>query len=80
MQIMEGNIIQTLKNNMDAMGYIHIADVPGRNQPGTGELNFTNIFRALRALKYEGIVSFEFEPKGGSSEEVLKDVFKIIAE
>jgi hydroxypyruvate isomerase len=80
MQIMEGNVIETVRNNMDAIGYVHIADVPGRNQPGTGELNFANIFKALRDVKYKGIVGFEFEPKGETSEKVLKDVFKIIAE
>lgn len=78
MQIMEGNIIHTLKNNLDAVGYIHIADVPGRNQPGTGELNYTNIFRALRDLKYEKIVGFEFAPEGGPSARVVQDVFKLV--
>jgi hydroxypyruvate isomerase len=75
MQIMEGNIIQTLRNNMDAIGYIHMADVPGRFQPGTGELNFTNIFKAIRELNYQGVVGFEFEPTG-RTEAVLKEVFK----
>jgi hydroxypyruvate isomerase len=73
--IMEGNIIQTLRNNMDAIGYIHMADVPGRFQPGTGELNFTNIFKAIRELNYQGVVGFEFEPTG-RTEAVLKEVFK----
>ena len=77
MQIMEGNIIQTLKDNMDAIGYIHIADVPGRNQPGTGEINYKNIFKVLRELNYQGMVGFEFEPVG-KSEEVLKEVFNEI--
>jgi hydroxypyruvate isomerase len=78
MQIMEGNIIQTITGNLDVIGYIHIADVPGRFQPGTGELNFKNIFKTLRELKYAGNVGFEFEPKGKSSEKVLKEVFEII--
>lgn len=78
MQIMEGNIIQTLKDNMDAIGYIHIADVPGRHQPGTGEINFKNIFKVIRELNYKGMVGFEFEPTA-KSEEVLKKVFEDIA-
>ena len=77
MQIMEGNIIQTLKDNMDAIGYIHIADVPGRNQPGTGEINYKNIFKVLREMNYQGMVGFEFEPTG-NSEDVLKVVFNEI--
>ena len=39
MQIMGGNIIQTLEKNLEQVGYIHVADVPGRHEPGTGELN-----------------------------------------
>lgn len=78
MQIMEGNIINTIKQNMDAIGYIHVADVPGRNQPGTGELNYTNIVDALREVKYEGIMGFEFAPKGASSAEVVRQVFRLI--
>ncbi len=77
MQIMEGNIIQTIKDNIDAIGYIHIADVPGRHQPGTGEINFKNIFKTLREIGYDGYVGFEFEPTCGT-EKVVKEVFKNI--
>ncbi len=66
MQVMEGNIIHSLTNNLDAIGLIHVADVPGRHEPGTGELNYANIFRALREAGYEGFVGFEFEPTAGS--------------
>ncbi|NOQ19654.1 MAG: TIM barrel protein, partial [Desulfobacterales bacterium] len=48
MQIMEGNIINTLKAYIDVIGYIHIADVPGRHEPGTGEINFSNIMKTLK--------------------------------
>jgi hydroxypyruvate isomerase len=79
MQIMEGNIIETLRANMDAIGYVHIADVPGRHEPGTGEINYKNVLGALRGLGYDGTVGFEFEPTG-SSEDVLRKVFEEIAE
>jgi len=75
MQVMEGNIIETITNNLDAIGYIHFADVPGRYEPGTGELNYANIFRALRKAGYEGYVGFEFKPTGKSEvavEETLR--------
>ena len=78
MQIMEGNIIQTIKDNLDAIGYIHIADVPGRFQPGTGEINFKNIFKVLREENYQGMVGFEFEPVGKKTEEIVKEVFESI--
>jgi len=62
MQIMEGNIIDMLRNNIDHIGHIHIADVPGRHEPGTGEINYVNVMAALRALEYAGFVGFELSP------------------
>ncbi len=62
MQVMEGNIIDTLTRNLDAIGHVHVADVPGRHEPGTGELDYGNIFRALRQAGYDRYVGFEFEP------------------
>jgi len=66
MQVMEGNIIHTLTSNLDLIGHIHVADVPGRHEPGTGELNYANIFEALREAGYDRYVGFEFEPTGSS--------------
>jgi len=62
MQVMEGNIIYTLTSNLDVIDHVHVADVPGRHEPGTGELNYANIFRALREVGYDKYVGFEFEP------------------
>lgn len=74
MQIMEGNIIETIRREVDTFGYFHVADVPGRMEPGTGELNYGNILRALAEAKYDGIVGFEFSPSG-EDDQVLKDVW-----
>jgi len=63
LQIMEGNVIQTLRDNLEHIGYIHVADVPGRFEPGTGELNYENIFKAINDAGYQGYVGFEFQPK-----------------
>jgi hydroxypyruvate isomerase len=75
MQIDEGNIIATLKDNINYIGYIHIADVPGRHEPSTGEINFSNVFKALKEIKYERIVGFELSPKVNSKTavEVIKN-------
>lgn len=67
MQIMEDNLIDTLKSYIDAIGYIHVADVPGRHEPGTGEINFTNVMTVLKELDYDGFVGFELEPKRDST-------------
>ncbi len=64
MQIMEGNIIASLSADLDKVGHIHVADVPGRHEPGTGELNYANILSPLAAQGYEGYVGFEFSPAG----------------
>ncbi len=74
MQIMEGNIIDTIRNNWQYFGHFHIADVPGRNQPGTGELNYKNILAELKKTGYQGIVGFEFAPVGKTDEEVIAEV------
>lgn len=72
MQIMEGNIIDTIRELSEWFGYFHIADVPGRCQPGTGELNYRNILHALGETGYDGYVGFEFEAKGVSSMEACQ--------
>lgn len=63
-QIAEGNVIERLRTNIDHIGQIHFADVPGRHEPGTGELNFRNIFRAIYELgdRYTGYVTAEYHP------------------
>jgi len=63
-QIAEGNLIEKLEKNIDCVGLVHIADVPGRHQPGTGEINYENILRKLAELKYTNYAAMEFEPVG----------------
>ncbi len=63
-QISEGNLIEKLEKNIDLVGLVHIADVPGRHQPGTGEINYANIFRKLAELKYDRYAAMEFLPAG----------------
>lgn len=43
---------------------IHVADNPGRNDPGTGEINFTNVYHAIRKTGYTGRVAMEYHPLG----------------
>ncbi|WP_027856077.1 hydroxypyruvate isomerase [Marinobacterium jannaschii] len=66
MQIMEGNLITRLRANLDKVSHIQIADVPGRHEPGTGEINFPNLFKALDAMGYSGAVSLEYIPEHGT--------------
>jgi hydroxypyruvate isomerase len=63
-QIAEGNLMEKLEKNIEHVGLVHIADVPGRREPGTGEINYANIFRKLAELKYDRVVAMEFLPSG----------------
>jgi hydroxypyruvate isomerase len=59
-----GNLIEKLETHIDVIGLIHIADVPGRHQPGSGEIYYTNIYRKLAQLHYRKNVAMEFIPLG----------------
>jgi hydroxypyruvate isomerase len=61
-QIAEGNLIEKLKKNIGLVGLCHIADVPGRHEPGTGEINYENIFKTLGQLNYSHYVAMEYLP------------------
>ncbi len=63
-QISAGNLISKLEKSISSLGLVHIADVPGRHQPGTGEINYQNIFRKLGELNYQKMVAMEFHPSG----------------
>jgi hydroxypyruvate isomerase len=57
-----GNLIEKLEQNIDLVGLVHIADVPGRHEPGTGEIDYANIYRKLGQLKYDKFITMEFYP------------------
>lgn len=63
-QIAAGNLIEKLEKSIPYLGLVHIADVPGRHEPGTGEINYQNIFRKLAELNYTGVAAMEFHPSG----------------
>ena len=63
-QISGGNLIANLQRHADKVGLIHIADVPGRHEPGTGEINYLNIYKKLAELNYNRYVAMEFLPTG----------------
>jgi hydroxypyruvate isomerase len=63
-QIAEGNLIEKLEKNIDKVGLVHIADVPGRHEPGTGEIDYVNIFKKLAELHYPRFAAMEYLPLG----------------
>ncbi len=63
-QVQEGDIISLIRQYKDYIGYVHVADVPGRHQPGTGEIHYANVARALHEVGYDGTVGLEAFPEG----------------
>lgn len=63
-QIMDGNLIETIRQHAAEIAHIHVGDVPGRHQPGTGEIHHPNVFRALRDVGFRGYVAMEYVPLG----------------
>ncbi len=62
MQVMEGDITMTIRNNIGTIGHIQIADSPGRHEPGTGEINYPNLFRFIDEAGYKGYIGCEYKP------------------
>ncbi len=62
-QMTEGNLIATLNTHIAMIGHIQIADVPGRHEPGSGEINFPNVMRAIAESGYAGWIGCEYRPK-----------------
>ena len=59
-----GNLLEKFEKNMDLVSLVHIADVPGRHEPGTGEINYAAVYKLLGKMKYSGFVCMEFYPTG----------------
>ena len=59
MQRNEGNIINNLDSNWDEIAYLQIGDNPGRNEPGTGEMNYKNIFKHIASKGYKDVLGME---------------------
>lgn len=68
MQIMEGNLAQTVERLLPRIGHFQLADVPDRHEPGTGEINFDFLLSHLDAIGYAGWVGCEYNPKGDTVE------------
>lgn len=65
MQIVDGDLCMRMREGWDYIGYLQLADNPGRHEPGTGELNYARVFQEIKALKYAGYVGLECSPKEG---------------
>jgi hydroxypyruvate isomerase len=76
MQIMEGDIIRTIRNNIQWIGHFHTAGNPGRNDlDETQELNYSGICRAINETDYDLYLAHEFSPKGDQIDALKKAFF-----
>ncbi|MET3896394.1 hydroxypyruvate isomerase [Devosia sp. UYZn731] len=62
-QVTQGDLLATYERLREQIAHIQIADNPGRNEPGTGEINYANILPALDRLGYDGFVGCEYKPR-----------------
>ena len=70
MQLNEGSLCDNIRAYGDQFGHIHVADAPGRHEPGTGEINYAQVFRCLEETGYAGLAGFELIPKTTTAEAV----------
>jgi hydroxypyruvate isomerase len=68
MQAMEGNLAATLERLLPKIGHIQLADLPGRHEPGSGEINFPFILGHIDRLGYSGWIGCEYNPAGDTVE------------
>ena len=62
MQIMEGDLARTLTEHLAVIHHVQLADNPGRNEPGTGEINYRFLFEHLDRIGYQGWIGCEYKP------------------
>jgi hydroxypyruvate isomerase len=64
MSMMGEDVVTQIKNNMDCIGYFHVADMPGRHEPGSGKIDYRAVNKLLKQAKYEGFIGMEFSALG----------------
>ena len=68
MQRMEGELANTIRKNLPRIAHFQLADNPGRNEPGSGEINYRFLFGFLDSIGYDGWIGCEYKPKGRTSD------------
>ena len=76
-QITEGNLIENITKNIGLIGHFHSADVPGRRDLGTGEINYVNVAKAISETGYQKYFGLEYSPAGDRIESI-KNMLKLL--
>jgi len=77
MQLEDGDLIEKFTAGADQVAHVQIGDVPGRHQPGTGEVNHANLLRAVRAAGYHGKIGLEFMPLDQNDAKAVDDMLAL---
>ena len=77
MQLEDGDLIEKFTAGVDQVAHVQIGDVPGRHQPGTGEVNHANLLKAVRAAGYRGKIGLEFMPLDQDDAKAVKDMLAL---
>jgi len=77
MQLEDGDLIEKFTAGADQVAHVQIGDVPGRHQPGTGEVNHTNLLKAVRAAGYRGKIGLEFMPLDQNDAKAVQDMLAL---
>lgn len=59
-QMTEGHLIESIDRQINRIGHFHVADCPGRHEPGTGEINYPNVISHISTLPYDGYIGLEY--------------------
>lgn len=70
MQLNEGSLCDNIRAYGDQFGHIHVADAPGRHEPGTGEIYYPHVLQCLEEIGYQGLVGFELIPAVSTAQAV----------
>jgi hydroxypyruvate isomerase len=66
MQIMEGHVASTIEKHLPSIGHMQLADVPGRHEPGTGEIDYGSLLDLVDRIGYAGWIGCEYIPLAGT--------------
>ncbi len=77
MQLEDGDLIEKFTAGVDQVAHVQIGDVPGRHQPGTGEVNHANLLKAVRAAGYRGKIGLEFLPLDQNDAKAVQDMLAL---
>jgi hydroxypyruvate isomerase len=68
--VTEGTVLASIESHIDRIGHFHLADVPGRGEPGTGAVDFGEVLKLIGSLDYDGFVGLEFFPSADHADAV----------